>query len=98
MDTTTFLTIIIILVAIVLIVVGIYLIIVLNEARASLRTFNAVLNRVNSLLEILDTNIARPASSLVGVLGVVKEIVEIYREFKAGRKVSENGGSGEPQQ
>ncbi|OGY21310.1 MAG: hypothetical protein A2126_02375 [Candidatus Woykebacteria bacterium GWB1_45_5] len=98
MDTTAFLTVIIILVAVVLIVVGIYLIIVLNEARASLRTFNAVLNRVNSLLEVLDTNIARPASSLVGVLGVVKEIIGVYREFKTNRKVSENGGADEPQQ
>lgn len=98
MDTTTFLTIIIILVAVVLIVVGVYLIIVLNEARASLRTFNAVLNRVNSLLEVLDNNIARPASSLVGVLGVVKEVVGIYRDLKANKEVSENGEPIEPQQ
>jgi len=97
MDTTTFLTIVIILVAVVLIVVGIYLVIVLNEARTSLRFFNAVLSRLNSLLELLDTKVARPTSSLVGVLSVVKEIVDIYKEFRYKKKEGENGKPGELQ-
>jgi hypothetical protein len=98
MDTTTFLTIVIILIAVVLIVVGIYLVIVLNEARASLRSFNSVLGRLDSLLEFLDTKVARPTSSLAGVFGVVKEIVDIYKEFKYKKKEGEDGQPREPQQ
>ncbi len=82
MDTTTFFLIIIILVAIVLIAVGIYLILVLHEARITLRRTNRILDHADSIIEIIDDKIAKPASSLFGVLGVVKEIIDMVSEFK----------------
>ena len=81
MDTTTFFLIIIILVAIVLVAVGIYLILVLHEARKSILRLNNILDHVESIIDILDTKIARPASSLVGALAVVKEVMELVRGF-----------------
>lgn len=82
MDTTTFFLIIIILVAIVLIAVGIYLILVLHEARITLRRTNRILDHADSIIEIVDDKIAKPAGSLFGVLGVVKEIIDMISEFK----------------
>lgn len=82
MDTTTFFLIIIILVAIVLIAVGIYLILVLHEARITLRRTNRILDHADSIIEIIDDKIAKPAGSLFGVLGVVKEIIDMVSEFK----------------
>jgi signal transduction histidine kinase len=90
MDTTIFLTIILILVAVVLIAVGIYLVIVLNEIRTSLRRFNNLLGRVDSILEVIDTKIARPAGSLAGVFGIVKELVDIFLELKKVKKGPED--------
>ncbi|OGY25479.1 MAG: hypothetical protein A2Z11_03560 [Candidatus Woykebacteria bacterium RBG_16_43_9] len=86
MDTTTFFLIIIILVAVVLIAVGIYLILVLHEARTTLRRFNKILDHADSIIEILDKKIVRPAGSLFGVLGVVKEIVDMLQNFRKGAK------------
>ena len=91
MDTTTFFLIIIILVAIVLIAVGIYLILVLHEARITLRRFNNILDHVDSIIEILDEKIARPASSLFGVLGLVKEALEVVQNFRKQKKEPSHG-------
>ena len=85
MDSTTFFLIIIILVAIVLIAVGVYLILVLHEARITLRRTNRILDHADSIIEILDEKIAKPAGSLLGVLGVAKEVMEIFRAFSQKR-------------
>jgi signal transduction histidine kinase len=92
MDSTTFFLIIIILVAIVLIAVGVYLILVLHEARITLRRLNNILDHADSIIEILDEKIARPASSLLGVFGVVKEVLEMFQDFRRGRKEPHGGG------
>ena len=93
MDTTTFFLIIIILVAIVLIAVGIYLILVLHEARITLRRTNRILDHADSIIEIIDDKIAKPAGSLFGVLGVVKEAIDMFTEFKGKlRKEHHDGG------
>ena len=91
MDTTTFLTIIIVLVAAVLIAACIYLILVLNEARASLRRLNNILDHADSLLELVDNKIARPASSFLALIELVKETLEIFSRFSQNRKEPENG-------
>ena len=85
MDSATFLLIVIVLVGGILIAVGIYLIVVLHEARQSLKKVNKILGHVDSLLEILDEKIARPATSLAGVLGVAREIVDMVKDFREGR-------------
>ena len=91
MDTTTFLTIIIVLVAAVLIAACIYLILVLNEARTSLRRLNNILDHADSLLELVDNKIARPASSFLALIELVKETLEIFSRFSQNRKEPENG-------
>jgi len=91
MDTTTFFLIIIILVAVVLIAAGIYLIFVLNEARNSLRRINNILDHADSLLEIVDNKIARPASSFLALIELAKEALEIFRRFSQKRKEPEHG-------
>jgi uncharacterized protein YoxC len=93
MDATTFLLVIIFLVAVVLIAVGVYLIIVLTEFRATIRHTNKILSHVDSLLEIVDNKIARPASSLIGVLGMAKEVVDLFKDFQ--KKVHKHGESHE---
>ena len=91
MDTTTFLTIIIVLVAAVLVTACIYLILVLNEARTSLRRCNNILDHADSLLEIVDNKIARPASSFLTMLELAKEALGIFRGFSQKGKGSEHG-------
>ena len=93
MDSTTFFLIIIILVAIVLIAVGVYLILVLHEARITLRRTNRILNHADSIVEILDEKVAQPAGSLLGVLGVVKELMDMFGDFRRKvKKGPEHGG------
>lgn len=82
MDTATLFTIVIIIVTIILVAVGIYLILVLHEARQSLKKTNHILDHLESVVDIIDTKIARPASSLGGVLVAIKEGLEVLKSFK----------------
>lgn len=82
MDTATLFTIVIIIVTIILVAVGVYLVLVLHEARQSLKKINHVLDHLESVVDIIDTKIARPASSLSGILVAVKEGLEVVRSFK----------------
>ena len=82
MDTATLFTIVIIIVAIILVSVGIYLILVLHEARQSLKKVNHILNHVESVSDIIDTKIARPVSALGGILVAIKEGLEVLKSFK----------------
>lgn len=86
MDTTTFLLIVIVLVAAILIAVGIYLILVLNETRKSLRRLSSIFGHIDSLITILDEKVARPATSVVGVVNIVRDLVDVLRDLKGGRK------------
>jgi len=91
MDTAALFTIIVILVAIILIAVGSYLILVLHEARQSLKKTNHILDHVESVIEIIDTKIARPASSISGVLVAIKEGLEVLKSFRNSiRKEGQN--------
>lgn len=82
MDTATLFTIIIIVVTVILVAVGIYLILVLHEARQSLKRVNHILDHLGSVVDIIDTKIARPASSLSGILVAIKEGLDVIRSFK----------------
>ena len=82
MDTATLFTIVIIIVTVILVAVGVYLVLVLHEARQSLRKVNHILDHLESVVDIIDTKIARPASSLSGILVAVKEGLEIVNSFK----------------
>lgn len=93
MDTATLFTIVIIIITIILVAVGVYLILVLHEARQSLRRANHILDHVESVIDIIDTKIARPASSLGGVLVAIKEGLELIKSFK--KNVSKERGGDE---
>lgn len=93
MDTATLFTIVVIIITIILVAVGIYLILVLHEARQSLKKTNHILDHVESVIDIIDTKIARPASSLGGVLIAVKEGLEVIKNFK--KTISKEKRSGE---
>jgi len=82
MDTATLFTIIVVIITIILVAVGAYLVLVLHEARQSLKKVNHVLDHVESVVDIIDTKIARPASSLSGVLVAIKEGLQVIRSFK----------------
>ena len=82
MDTATLFTIVIIIVTVILVAVGVYLVLVLHEARQSLRKVNHILDHLESVVDIIDTKIARPASSLSGILVAVKEGLEIVNSFE----------------
>ncbi len=82
MDTATLFTIVIIIVAIILVAVGIYLILVLHEARQSLKKVNHILDHAESVVDIIDTKIAKPASSIGGILIAVKEGIDVLKSFK----------------
>ena len=82
MDTATLFTIVIIIVTVILVAVGGYLVLVLHEERQSLRKVNHILDHLESVVDIIDTKIARPASSLSGILVAVKEGLEIVNSFK----------------
>ncbi len=91
MDINSFLIILITLVTAVLVAVGIYLIIVLKEARQTLIQLNKNLSRTESILTVVDEKMAQPAGSLVGVLSVVREVVGIFSNFKNKGAKDQNG-------
>jgi len=82
MDTATLFTIIIVIVAVILVAVGIYLVMVLHEARQSLRRINHILDHAESVIDVIDTKIAQPASSISGVLVAIKEGLDVIKSFK----------------
>jgi len=92
MDINSFLIIVITLVAAVLVAVGIYLILVLIEARQSLRHLNKTLSHTESILRVVDEKVAQPAGSILGVLSVVKEIAELFSGLKRDKKTKEKDG------
>lgn len=82
MDTATLFTIVIVIVTVILVAVGVYLILVLHETRRSLKRVNHILDHLESVVDIIDTKIARPASSLSGILVAIKEGLDVVRSFK----------------
>ncbi len=82
MDTAFFLTLIIILVSLVILSVGVYLILVLRDVRGSLQKLNHILDHTESLVDTLDSKIAKPASSIVGILAAVKEGLTLFSSLR----------------
>jgi len=82
MDTATLFTIIIIIIAVILVAVGIYLLLVLHEARNSLKKTNRILDHLESVANVIDTKIARPAGSISGILVALKEGLELVSSFR----------------
>lgn len=92
MDTATLFTIVIFIVAVILVAVGVYLILVLHEARYSLKRINHILDHAESVVDIIDTKIARPASSFSGIVVVVKEVIELIKSVR--NKTSDGNENG----
>ncbi len=82
MDTATFLTIVIILVALVLTAVGAYLILILHEARHSLKKLNKMLDRVDSVADFVEEKIVNPTANITNVFTVLKEGIDFFRDLK----------------
>ena len=67
------------------------MILVLHEPRQSLRRINHILDHAESVIDIIDTKIAQPASSISGVLIAIKEGLDVIKSFKKSiRRESED--------
>ncbi|MCH7541947.1 hypothetical protein IH981_04210 [Patescibacteria group bacterium] len=90
MDSSTFLLILIVIVSVILTVVGIYLVLVLYETRKSLRHLNRVLSHIDSITKTIDEGVAKPANIVLGVVNAVKDLSDILKDFRSGKKGGEN--------
>lgn len=82
MDTATFLTIVIVLVALVLVAIGAYLILLLHEARHSLRKLNKMLDRIDNVADFVEEKIINPTANITNVFTVIKEGIDFFRDLK----------------
>ncbi len=82
MDTATFFTIVTILIALILSAVGAYLILVLHEARTSLKRLNRILDRADRLAEFIDEKIARPSANFAAVFGLLNDSLQFFQDLK----------------
>lgn len=82
MDTALFLNITIFLLSLILIVVGVYLILLLNEARGSFKRANRILDRIDSASGFLERNFLAADSHFANVFSVVKEGMVFLAELK----------------
>ena len=82
MDTATFLTIIIILVALVLVAIGAYLILLLHEARHSLKKLNKMLDRIDNVADFVEEKIINPTANITNVFTVLKEGIDFFKDLK----------------
>jgi hypothetical protein len=82
MDLNTALVIAIIVLSAVLVVVGIYAILVLRNLLEATSKLKKILGRVDSISEHVDTNIIRPATSLAGILAILRDGAKIASEVK----------------
>jgi hypothetical protein len=94
MDTATFLTILIILIALILIAVGAYLILLLHEARHSLRKLNKMLDRVDSVADFVETKIVNPTANITNVFSVIKEGIDFFRDLKKTARPEKDSNQG----
>lgn len=82
MDTATFFTIVTILIALILSAVGAYLVLVLHEARTSLKRLNRILTRADKLAEFVDDKIARPSANFASIFGLLNEGLQFFKDLK----------------
>ncbi len=79
MDQTAFLTIVITLVSATLIAVGVYLILLLKEARGTFQRTNKILDRAESASLFVEQNLLNSGGNIVSILAVVKEILDLFK-------------------
>lgn len=82
METATLLTIAIFLLSVILIAVGIYLILLLNEARKSLLRVNKILDRVEGATSFVEQNFFASDNRFVSIFGILKEALIFIAELK----------------
>ena len=90
MDTALFLTITIFLLSLILIAVGVYLILLLNEARGSFKRANRILDRIDSASGFLEQNFLAADSHFANVFAVVKEGMVFLADLKKTLKKDQN--------
>lgn len=64
------------------IAVGIYLLLVLHEARKNLQRSGNILDRADSLLALLEEKIIRPAASVSSYFGLIKDFFSLGASFR----------------
>lgn len=82
MDQTLILVISIAVLSGVLVIVGVYSLMVLHDFRKTLGHANKILGQLEGITEHLDSNLIRPASSIAGILAVLKEGAQVVHEIK----------------
>ena len=82
MDTALFLNITIFLLALILIAVGVYLILLLNEARGSFKRANKILDRIEGASGYLEQNFLAADSHFTNVFSVIKEGMVFLADLK----------------
>jgi len=90
MDTALFLTIAIFLLSAILIAVGVYLILLLNEARTSFKRVNKILDRVESASSFVEQNFLSSDNRFVSIFGVLKEGLGFLAELKKTFRKEQN--------
>ncbi len=89
-----FLNIIIFLLSAILIAVGVYLILLLNEARASFKRANKILDRIETASRFLEQNFLATDNRFANVFGVFKEglvfLAELKKTLKSDRSKNES--------
>jgi hypothetical protein len=61
----------------------VYLILILIELRQTLSRTSNIVGRVDSILDIVENKIVRPAANLAGYLGLAKEFVGLIGSFRS---------------
>lgn len=82
MDTSTFLTIVIFLITATLIALAVYLILLINEARNSLKRINKTLDRLESVGNFVEEMIIRPTSGFGSLIKLVREGIDFAKDVK----------------
>lgn len=90
MDTALFLTITVILLSAILIAVGVYLILLLIEARQSFKRINKILDRVEVASNFVEQNFFATDNRFVSIFGVLKEGLNFIVELKKTLKKESN--------
>ncbi len=90
METATILTITILLLSLILIAVGVYLILLLNEARKSLSRINKILDRVEGASNFVEQNFFATDNRFVSIFGVLKEALVFIAELKKSFREEKN--------
>lgn len=86
MDSTIFLTIVIFVVSLTVVAVGVYLILLLVEARQSLKRINHILEHVETVTDQLENGFAAGTLGLINSLNQIKDIVGPFVGYFSKKK------------